>query len=460
LKQRIRGRRSLGAVLPLFFLAAACGGQAMPTATPVALAPATAPTSAAAGPATTGPAPAPVTGAVNFQVFGDPAELSVFQAIVQGYKTANPGVKVTINHIPAQTEYMTRLSSALTAGNAPDVFLLNYRRYGQYADKGVLEPLGAWMEKSATLQPADYYPESLGAFTYKGTLQCIPQNVSSLSVYYNKALFQQYNIPLPAAGWKWPDFLKAAQGLTKDTDGDGALDLHGLGVEPQLIRVAPFVWQHGGDIVDNAENPTKLTLDDPRAREAVRFFVNLSLTYRVTPTEAEAKAEDLESRFIHGKLGMFLGSRADTPTFRTIKDFAWDVAPLPGDQTEATILHSDAYCMAAASKNKAAAWDFIQYAQGETGQEVAAKLGRTVPSRKSVAASPAFLDPAQPPANSRMYLDVVPSIRRVPITASWPAVEKVVNEELERAFYGTAPVDIAMQAAMEKANAELGKGRQ
>jgi hypothetical protein len=59
-----------------------------------------------------------------------------------------------------------------------------------------------------------------------------------------------------------------------------------------------------------------------------------------------------------------------------------------------------------------------------------------------------------------MYLDVVPSIRRVPITASWPAVEKVVNEELERAFYGTAPVDIAMQAAMEKANAELGKGRQ
>jgi multiple sugar transport system substrate-binding protein len=453
LKQRIRGRRSLGAVLPLFFLVAACGGEAAPTATPVAAPPPTATTGGGA------PA-APATGAVTFQVFGDPAELSVFQAIVAGYKTANPNVKVTINHIPAQAEYMTRLSSALTAGNAPDVFLLNYRRYGQYADKGVLEPLGAWMEKSATLQPADYYAESLGAFTYQGTLQCIPQNVSSLSVYYNKDLFQQYNIPLPAAGWKWPDFLKAAQGLTKDTNGDGVLDIHGLGVEPQFIRVAPFVWQHGGEIVDSAEHPTKVTLDEPRAREAVRFFVDLSLTYRVVPTEPETKAEDLESRFMKGKLGMFLGSRADTPTFRTIEGFTWDVAPLPGDQIEATILHSDAYCMAAASKNKAAAWDFIQYAQGEAGQEVAAKLGRTVPSRKSVAAAPAFLDPTQPPANSRMYLDVIPSVRRVPITPSWPAVEKVVNEELERAFYGTAPVDIAIQAAIEKANAELAKDQE
>jgi hypothetical protein len=36
----------------------------------------------------------------------------------------------------------------------------------------------------------------------------------------------------------------------------------------------------------------------------------------------------------------------------------------------------------------------------------------------------------------------------------------VVNEELERAFYGTAPVDIAIQAAIEKANAELAKDQE
>ncbi len=114
--------------------------------------------------------------------------------------------------------------------------------------------------------------------------------------------------------------------------------------------------------------------------------------------------------FLDGDLGMWLASRADTPTFRTIKDFTWDVAPMPMKKTKATILHSDAYCVAAPSKNKDATWDFIQYALGPRGQVVAAKLGRTVPSLKSIANSPAFLDPTQPPANSKVYLDVIPTI--------------------------------------------------
>ena len=36
---------------------------------------------------------------------------------------------------------------------------------------------------------ADFYQPAIDAFRYKGDLWCIPQNVSSLAVYYNKALF-------------------------------------------------------------------------------------------------------------------------------------------------------------------------------------------------------------------------------------------------------------------------------
>jgi len=42
------------------------------------------------------------------------------------------------------------------------------------------------------------------------------------------------------------------------------------------------------------------------------------------------------------------------PTYREISVFDWDVAPLPQGKQSATILHADAYCMAAASKNKGA----------------------------------------------------------------------------------------------------------
>ena len=450
-----RPRLGVGLLIALL-IATACGPDAAtPTVVPAPPAETIAP-EAPATPATPVGAAAP-SGTVSFQVFGDPAELAVFQAVVAGYKTVNPDVTVAINHVPSQGDHMTKLSAAFTAGTPPDVFLINYRRYGQLAAKKVLEPLGHWLDKSTTLQASDYYTQSLGAFTYQGMVQCIPQNISSLGVYYNKDLFAQHNVPLPTAAWTWQDFVAAAKSLTKDTNGDGVLDTHGLGVEAQLIRLAPFVWQHGGEIVDDYAHPTRLTLDTPAAREAAQFFVDLSLTHRVTPTEPEVKAEALETRFMNGKLGMFLGSRADTPTYRTIKGFTWDVAPLPGDVTRATILHSDAYCVAAASKNKEAAWDFIQYAQGAEGQAVAAQLGRTVPSLKSVANTPAFLDPAQPPANSRMFLDVIPTIRLVPVSPAWPAVEGAVNQELERAFYGTATLDDALTKAMEKANAEFAK---
>jgi multiple sugar transport system substrate-binding protein len=466
LNQITQWRSRLGvALLIALLVATACGPEAAtntavpapPTATTAPVAAVATDTPPAPDATATPAAPAGPSGTVTFQVFGDPAELAVFQAVVAGYKAVNPNVTVAINHVPAQGEHMTKLSAAFTAGTPADVFLINYRRYGQLAAKNVLEPLGNWLDQSTTLKASDYYTQSLGAFTYQGTVQCIPQNISSLGVYYNKDLFEQNNVPLPTANWTWQELVSAAKALTKDTNGDGMMDTHGLGVEAQLIRLAPFVWQHGGEIVDDYAHPTKLTLDTPAAREAAQFFVDLSLTHRVTPTEPEVKAEALEARFMNGKLGMFLGSRADTPTYRTIKGFTWDVAPLPGDVTQATILHSDAYCVAAASKNKEAAWDFIQYAQGTAGQEVAAKLGRTVPSLKSVAASPVFLDPAQLPANSQMYLDVVPTIRLVPISPAWPAVESAVNQELERAFYGTASLDEALTLAMEKANAEFAK---
>jgi multiple sugar transport system substrate-binding protein len=398
------------------------------------------------------------SGEISFQVFGDPAELAVFQEVVKTYGAVNPNVKVNLNYVPAQGDHMNRLLASFAAGTPPDVFLINYRRYGQFAAKGVLEPLGNYLAESPTLKASDYYTQSMGAFTYDGTLQCIPQNISSLAVYYNKDLFQKYNVALPTATWTWQDFLSAAKALTKDTDGDGRMDSHGLGTDLQLIRLAPFIWQHGGEIVDNYQKPTRLLLDEALARDAIQFFMDLSLVHRVAPTEPEIQAESGSDRFINGKLGMWLGSRADTPTFRqSIKNFTWDVNPLPREKQAATILHSDAYCVAAASKNKAATWDFIQYALGPRGQVVAAQLGRTVPSLKSVANSPAFLDPTRPPANSKMFLDVIPTIRLVPVSPAWPAVESAVNQEIERAFYGTAPIDVAVQAAVQRANAEFAK---
>ncbi len=442
----------------LSMVASACGPEtpaAQPTATTATspTAEATVESTATSGSMTTAESTpssqAGMTGSISFQVFGDPAELHVFQEVVAGFSKAHPGPTVNIIHVPNQGDHMSKISAAFAAGEPPDVFLINYRRFGQFAAKNVLEPAGPLLAKSSTLKEDMYYPQVLEAFRYKGVLQCIPQNISSLAVYYNKDMFKAKNVPEPKADWTWNDFLNAALTLTQDTNGDGKTDIYGVSVEPQLIRLAPFIWQNGGEIVDNTEKPTTLTLKEGAAREAVQFFMDLR-TQGVVPTEAEAKAEDGETAFMNGRVAMILQSRAATPSFREIKGFQWDVVPLPMGKQKATILHSDAYCIAAASKNKDLAWAFVEYAQGVEGQTIAAKLGRTVPSLKSVAESPAFLDPTQSPANSKMFLDVIPTVKLVPVLSTWPQIEGIVNEELEQALYKLKSIDDAIDMATKE----------
>jgi multiple sugar transport system substrate-binding protein len=116
----------------------------------------------------------------------------------------------------------------------------------------------------------------------------------------------------------------------------------------------------------------------------------------------------------------------------------------------ANVLHSDAYCVAAAARDKAAAWALVEFANSPAGQTIVAATGRSVPSLISVAESPAFLDPNAKPANSHVFLRVIPYLRPMPVLANWADVEEFASEEIERAFYGNATVAEAVQTAIAR----------
>ena len=391
----------------------------------------------------------PAGRSISFMVFGDPAELAAYQKLVDSFSQAHPEIQVEVIQIPGQSDYRKRLAADLTAGDPADVLLINYRRFAAFANVGALEPLGAYLEKSSLIKEADFYPEAVNAFKWRGELTCIPQNISSLVVYYNKDLFDSAGVSYPAAEWTWDDFLSAAQALTKDVDHDGVTDQFGAGIEPSLIRLAPFIWQSNGVIVDDDSNPSTLTLDLPEDLLAAEFFVSLQTVHHVVPNADEEASEDSESRFINRRLAMFLNSRRGVPTYRESAAFDWDVTALPQKDVPAGILHADAYCLPSASKNKSDAWTFIEYANSAEGQTIIAASGRTVPSLISVANSPAFLDPNAKPANSRVFLDTIPFIHTLPVHPNWAEIEETASEEIMRAFYGEASVNDAMLRAVQ-----------
>jgi len=385
---------------------------------------------------------------VSFMVFGDPAELKAYQELVAAFEDKYPGIQVELRHVASQGDYQKQLVTAFSAGVEPDVMLLNYRRFMQFAARGGLEPLGPYLDKSQKLKAADLYPQALEAFQWDGKTWCVPQNISSLVVYYNRQLFDAAGLPYPVPGWSWDDFLSTARLLTRDLDGDGQIDQFGAGVSPELFRLAPFLWQNNADLVDDLEQPTRLTLDSPAALDAFQWFVDLQVREHVVADAAAEQVEPGENRFMNGRLAMYFNSRRGVPTYRTILGLDWDVAPLPVGMSAAGILHSDGYCMAAGAHDKASAWALVEFANSVEGQTIMAETGRTVPSLRQVAESGAFLNPQQSPASSRVFLDTIPLLRRVPLLPKWPQIEELASREIERAFYGQVTVLEAAQSAI------------
>ena len=397
-------------------------------------------------PSTTSAAPGEFAGTLSFMAFGDPEELVAYRELIDAFQAAEPGVTVEFIETSDRDDLIARLSTAFAGGAPPDLFLMNYRFYGQFAVKGVLESMEPYLDSSDVFRADEFYPQAMEAFQVDGEQICMPQNISSLVAYYNKDLFDEAGLSYPDDGWTWADFLRMAKALTVDVDGDGVTDRYGVGMDPEVIRLAPFIWSSGAELVDDETDPTRFAVDTPTAIKAMQDFFDLYAVHGVAPGDEELESEDTETRFLNGTLGMVFSSRRDTPSFRTITDFGWDVAALPRHAQPSGILQSDAYCLTTASENKDTAWRFVEFALGPEGARIVAASGRTVPSLIEVANSEAFLDPTQDPANSRVFLDTIPVIRRVPNISTWPEIEDAANAILEVGFFDGAPAEeIAQQ---------------
>lgn len=379
------------------------------------------------------------TGTIRVQAAGGEGELNALKEMIAAFEAAHPGSRVEFTGLAEQSEHIAKLGTAFAGGSPPDVFLLNYRRFGRFAQQGVIDPA------KLPGDPADYYPQTLEAFTLDGTLLCSPQNLSSSVVYYNADLFEDAGVDLPKAGWTTADMRAAADALA-------AKKVKTIGYETGMRTVAPFVWLFGGDVVDDLDKPTKITLGTPQAREALTYMKGLLDNGGVTATDAAAAPA--EDRFAQGELAMLIDSRRAVPALRKADGLNFDVAPMPKGTTEATLLASDAYCVAKKAGNPALAHAFTRFAVGEEGGTVLAESGRTVPSLKSLAESDAFLAPGKAPKSSRVWLDIAPTVRRLPNVAAWNETESTASDALEQFFAGKQSLD-ATVAAIEKDSQRL-----
>ena len=239
-----------------------------------------------------------------------------YRNVVKGFRKVEP--KVTVNLVEAsdRDDLLARLSTSFAGGNPPDLFLLNYRFYGQFArEECSSRSKNAWTTPRPSSRRTSTNPRSRRSDSEERSCAC--RRTSRASSSTTTATCS----PRPGARSRRPVDLgrvgregrRAHQGHRRRRQ-----DRCTASASSRLIRLAPFVWWNGGEIVDDPANPTRFTLQAGGAQrdgEVLRSPPNARCHAR--PRQRSSRRTTRHASRTAGS-AMLLSSRRSTPTFRTI----------------------------------------------------------------------------------------------------------------------------------------------
>ena len=143
---------------------------------------------------------------ISFASWGSVSEVEILRKVISDFEYENPDIKVRFMHIPQN--YFQKIHLLFASNTAPDVIFMNNQYLPIYANAGVLEDLTNDFDFSK------FYPQTVKALSWEGKIYAVPRDVSNLVIFYNKDIFDKYNIPYPNPNWTIQDFLIIAEKLT------------------------------------------------------------------------------------------------------------------------------------------------------------------------------------------------------------------------------------------------------
>ena len=453
------------------FVLSACGGAtstpaaAEPTAAPAAPA-AAEPTAApaavepTAAPAAAEPTAAPAAGGaattVTWGFWGSPEEKASHEKIAAEFMKTHPDIKVEIWHQPWD-DYFTKLKTLWAAGDPaqiPDVLFL--WPTPSYAATGVLEDLTPYIQKN-NYNIDDYWPDLLESAKYQDKVYGFPRDIGLEVLYYNKQIFDEAKVSYPTDTWTWDDLLDAAKKLSV-VEANGRVSRYALGMEGGKWSL--WVNQNKGSILDDMRNPSKCTLTEPAALDAIKFFASM-MNDKLAMRDADlSQAGGDAGVFQSGQVAMIIQNSSRVSAFNQA-GLSYDVAPVPipkGGQRAASA-GGAAWVMSAKSDNKEAAWTFLSWLQStDGGEKLYTQAGEIFPALQSVAKSDAFLQSGQPPANRQAFITEAENskVGRFGYFPDWDELSgSIIDAGLQKIWAGEATPDEAVPQICEQVDAFL-----
>jgi arabinogalactan oligomer/maltooligosaccharide transport system substrate-binding protein len=341
-------------------------------------------------------------------------------------------VKVTTLAVPYDA-FADKITAAVPRGKGPDVFIFAQDR------------LGGWIAAGNTVEPLDFFLDdkikgrylktTLDAMTYQGTIYGLPLNFKVITMIYNKKLV---TTPPKTTG----ELMATAKKLTNAASGRFGL----VYWYSDFYYHAALMNGFGGGVFAGR----KPTMNTPQNTQSLDLLLKW-MKQGFMPEEPSTAL--ITSLFNEGKAGIVFSGPWFVGEIKDGVDFG--LAPLPkideaGGKPMRPWITVEGVYIAAPSKNKDAAYEFLQYLTDVPAARTLALEGRQTPANKGVYADPKVA--ADPILKAfRQQVDTAVPMPNLPeMTMVWSPATTAMNTVVKKTATPKQALDTAQQEVVER----------
>ncbi|MFJ4470327.1 ABC transporter substrate-binding protein [Streptomyces sp. NPDC089424] len=368
------------------------------------------------------------TGKIVFWDNNGGVRTDIWKEIIADFEKAHPDIDVEYVGIAA-TEYQSKVDTAIQGGGLPDVGGVGAAMIAGFAAQGALEPLDERLAGSSLDGELneDMVTSLRAAGGAEDTLYSIPTSANNGVLYYRTDLFEKAGLPQPTT---WDAFYAAARKLTAAGRNEFGYTIRGGA--GSIAQALDAMYGQSGITSFWDGSGERTTVNDPRNVAALEKYAGLYK--KVTP------AADLNNDFTKmvaqwdsGTIGMLhhnLGSYQDHVKALGVGKFRGIPHPTgPGGKRVQVSNPVDGMGLFKASRNKEAAWKFIEFATSHAQNSKFNETAGQVPSHTG-AAKDAWISRAEPTKLAAQALgDGSTTIVQLPYyLPDWNTISKADNE--------------------------------
>jgi multiple sugar transport system substrate-binding protein len=383
----------------------------------------------------------PVT--ITFQSWvGEAAQMKKLAA---DFKKEHPNITIKFLNVPADSATQ-KLTTQVAGGTAPDTAFLDSSAVQDFAARRAVVNLDGYIAGSKAVVLDDYVAGFKQTAVYQNSMFALPFDGETTGLFYRTDMFQAAGIANPPATWE--ELQAAAAKLT-----DPAKKQYGFimfAPEAQYYWL-PFLWQAGGNLL--SKDGKTIAFNSPQGVQAAEFYVGLRKY--APPDYLASNSWDGRVAFATGKVAMYeagawFGGEMDS-SFPKIKG-KWSVAPMPvGPARCATTIAGDSLVVTSQSKNKDAAWLWIEYLSRPENMKLwtfGTPTATLLPPRQSLLSDPQLgrYNPWLKGFADQMKC----AVNETTTNPNWGQVSDALNTELGKAIYGDQTASEALTKAAKK----------